>query len=1254
MKVSLLTICLIVEQVCSLSSQGCIWYGYCGDNRNCVYDGPPILINDLIAAKQLLAECPQFPRELNQTVAACCDVPQVAILRRNLLTLQALTGRCPACYRSLRTVICGISCDPFQVSYMKVDRTVPAFVDPEKRAVREISMVVSESYLQGVIDSCKDVQGILGSALTAICMSSNCTPQALIRSLTSETLGAPAKYNTIVTEHTTTVDGIELRPYTETTFNCSQSVSNEFETFESCSCADCHTSCPIYSFNNPEETKVGSVSVIVFIMIMLGILAVLMAFGLVLNKVVQYLRFQRKLKKDPGLVYFNQQYESAAVKVQSVLEKVFTSIGYFCATRKKFVIPTSLAICAILCAGLVYFKATSDPIALWGVIGGRCIREKNYFDETFSPFYRIAQVYLRPWNQSKVLINKKIYGPIYRQELQLEVLQIQEQIKSITAIDEDDSLIKLSDVCFAPLSPDNNNCTIQSVAQYFGNDESQIQASNWLQKLTGCINSPYDFDCLSDYESPILPYVALGGYDEKEYDQASVMVLTFLNNNYLSGPQLRRSKLWELEFLKFMSDFSSNNFEVSYITERSVEDEVGRASEADLSTILLSYIVMFVYLSIFLGTFRSLRTLFVDTRLILGIAALVMIVVSVLSSFGFYSYLGFHTSIIVLEVTPFLLLAVSSGDNFILVNNYIRRFESQSQMSVEMKVAANLGEIGPSLLLSSCSQALAFAVGAVIPVGAIRVFALYSFLAVVIKFVLQITLFVSVFTLDCLRQEQGRFDLLCCLKTKLTKERRENGFSYIVFERYISPIILNPIAKIVIVLVFVGWFVTCLTLIPRVGVGLDQKITFPTGSHVIGYLNSYEKYARVGAPVYLVVQDGYDYINRTSQNYACSSAGCDPNSISNRAIMLASFPSRTTIEYPPASWIDDYFSWIANEKCCSVNSVTNQLCDAGDSNEKNCVSCPTDSTSGNMRPKPDDFMMYLKHFLNRNPNVDCVRAGHAMHGSAVQLIPSQAKKSNESRIGATNFMLYSTVLVNSSDYVKALEFTRLLSDDMSNDLIQRGFIPDTMKNNNINPVFLYSYFYPFYEQYISMATTTMLNIIYSIIGVFIITFIMLGMDFHSSVIVLLTLVMTMIDLFGIMYLSGVDLNAISVVNLVMAVGIAVEFYAHIVRDYALTHIEDTRERATRVLANIGSSIFVGVTVPELISVATLSTAKSKIFQVFFFRMYLSLILMCTLKALIFLPVILTYLGPKAIVIKQRKSESGISMQSRDQENTYIM
>jgi len=51
--------------------------------------------------------------------------------------------------------------------------------------------------------------------------------------------------------------------------------------------------------------------------------------------------------------------------------------------------------------------------------------------------------------------------------------------------------------------------------------------------------------------------------------------------------------------------------EVSFTSERSIEDELDRESHSDVSTILVSYIIMFAYIAIALGQIRTCSRLLV-------------------------------------------------------------------------------------------------------------------------------------------------------------------------------------------------------------------------------------------------------------------------------------------------------------------------------------------------------------------------------------------------------------------------------------------------------------------------------------------------------------------------------------------------------------------------------------------------------------------------------------------------------------------
>jgi Niemann-Pick C1 protein len=59
------------------------------------------------------------------------------------------------------------------------------------------------------------------------------------------------------------------------------------------------------------------------------------------------------------------------------------------------------------------------------------------------------------------------------------------------------------------------------------------------------------------------------------------------------------------------------------------------------------------------------------------------------------------------------------------------------------------------------------------------------------------------------------------------------------------------------------------------------------------------------------------------------------------------------------------------------------------------------------------------------------------------------------------------------------------------------------------------------------------SMVISVGSVFLATFVFLGFDLHSAFVVLITIVMIMVNLLGVMWAWGIQLNAVSLVNLVM-------------------------------------------------------------------------------------------------------------------------
>ena len=107
--------------------------------------------------------------------------------------------------------------------------------------------------------------------------------------------------------------------------------------------------------------------------------------------------------------------------------------------------------------------------------------------------------------------------------------------------------------------------------------------------------------CTSLFGGPVSPSIAFGGYKGKNYTDASVLVVTIIINNHDDDSKNAKAKAWEKEFISYMKNFDDPDLAVAFMAERSIEDEIERESHADIYTIIVSYLIMFLYITFALG-----------------------------------------------------------------------------------------------------------------------------------------------------------------------------------------------------------------------------------------------------------------------------------------------------------------------------------------------------------------------------------------------------------------------------------------------------------------------------------------------------------------------------------------------------------------------------------------------------------------------------------------------------------------------------
>ena len=189
------------------------------------------------------------------------------------------------------------------------------------------------------------------------------------------------------------------------------------------------------------------------------------------------------------------------------------------------------------------------------------------------PFYRTTQLIIVPDDQSYETIyfasgaplSEITFGPALKIDFLHRVLDLQTTVTRLVADQGNGSdSVRLTDICLKPLAPQNENCTVFSVLQYFQNskdhldlavtDDFDVPKFNWLTHFFSCYQGPTNLNdtdiglsCFGDFGGTVNPFMVMGNYTNGVYFNATALVITIVIENS-NDPEKVQKGLMKISF----------------------------------------------------------------------------------------------------------------------------------------------------------------------------------------------------------------------------------------------------------------------------------------------------------------------------------------------------------------------------------------------------------------------------------------------------------------------------------------------------------------------------------------------------------------------------------------------------------------------------------------------------------------------------------------------------------------------------------
>lgn len=438
--------------------------------------------------------------------------------------------------------------------------------------------------------------------------------------------------------------------------------------------------------------------------------------------------------------------------------------------------------------------------------------------------------------------------------------------------------------------------------------------------------------------------------------------------------------------------------------------------------------------------------------------------------------------------------------------------------------------------------------------------------------------------MDEKRQRDNRRDMLCCIKRKRIADEEDTGskegFISRYFRNYHGPAILSKTGKPLIILMFAGLLGFGIYGAMELPVEDSSRNFIPDDSYVKDYAAAADDYFPAsGTSLYITFENGEDiYASRQS----LSELDARVTGLSEKSPFIAEPDSDSTYQNVMAglrSYLDSYGSVVA------LGNAT-----IGDDGWPATY---------------DGFVAVLSAYTN-------------IFGPGAAYAQDLSFSSGTTELEAIRIKL---------EYVR---MTKLRRGDIIDDADRQIKSMDDTRTmiaswTDLPNAFPYCEKFQDIEGFKIINTELYRNVGLAVLAVGLICLLTVA-NFITAFLITINVAACIVEILGFMYALGLVIDSVSVINLVLAVGLSVDYSAHIGHCFMVKGGPSKDQRVIESLADIGASVVNGA-LSTFLAVAVLLFSTSYVFRVLSTQFALTVAL-GVVHGTVLLPVLLSMFGPR--------------------------